>query len=517
MRSDAILFSFSADHTGSKNRMDRTQSSRRPEDVQGFGERKGQKDCRFSNLYERIANENKTANHSARSSKSANEGRKVTSEQSLRNREPENSLCSDKKTENSKQAVELIKASLLRLSAVFNLSVNENFNDLSEEAFCCAAAEQFAEMLWALKNIGAMLENALDEGTGLELGSIKLDSQEIGFLLKTVQQEKFHLELGFTALGIGAEVQEQLALNFESNTVPGIHQAVNPSELELSGSEAKRIFGHFTQPVKEELEGAIARIKALIGGGQSEDAQLKVQNAPVMEPKMDSAIMRALLKIDTHEKVASENKESAAVNESLKMPEVIDLALAKSPDSVETEEMQIAQFSISSDNGNGAHSTQSAKLESVLSRISDESMVKQIAQRMQNAVRSGVHELRIQLRPESLGDVHLSIRMEGEVVSARIQVENSQVKQIIENNLQMLKDALEEQNLNAGAFSVDVSGGNEQDAERLWQQVSETQEGAVAVNAGKENDVQDTTSREKIRNGIDTGRRYGNNSMEYFA
>ena len=44
-------------------------------------------------------------------------------------------------------------------------------------------------------------------------------------------------------------------------------------------------------------------------------------------------------------------------------------------------------------------------------------------------------------------------------LAARIQVENQQVKQIVESNLQLLKDALAEQNLQAGSFEVNVGDG----------------------------------------------------------
>ena len=69
-------------------------------------------------------------------------------------------------------------------------------------------------------------------------------------------------------------------------------------------------------------------------------------------------------------------------------------------------------------------------------------------------------EMVMQLKPESLGKLALKVVAEHGIVTARFMVENMQVKQIIETNLQVLKDALEEQGLNIEGFSVSV--GQEQ-------------------------------------------------------
>jgi len=71
-------------------------------------------------------------------------------------------------------------------------------------------------------------------------------------------------------------------------------------------------------------------------------------------------------------------------------------------------------------------------------------------------------EMEMHLKPESLGRLTLKIIHERGEILARITAENQQVKAILENNMQMLKDALEKNGLNVQDLSVSV--GNDSDA-----------------------------------------------------
>lgn len=82
----------------------------------------------------------------------------------------------------------------------------------------------------------------------------------------------------------------------------------------------------------------------------------------------------------------------------------------------------------------------------------------------------------VNLKPDSLGKITLRVATENNFVAAKILTENYQVKEIIENNFHMLKDALEKQGLIIHDLSVSVKdGGSEgslysrQDDERFIQ------------------------------------------------
>jgi flagellar hook-length control protein FliK len=159
------------------------------------------------------------------------------------------------------------------------------------------------------------------------------------------------------------------------------------------------------------------------------------------------------------------------------------------------------------------------KTATAFSRLDNEAIIRQLTDRMNNALRAGVQEIRMTLRPEALGEVRMSIRMQGDMVVAQMQVENKQVKSIIESNLQSLKDELAKQNINLGGFSVDVSSDSDRSPRQIWQEMAEAAElrrfnsNGEAADGSIDVDEADSLATAP---GSDTGRRFGNNTFEYF-
>lgn len=90
-----------------------------------------------------------------------------------------------------------------------------------------------------------------------------------------------------------------------------------------------------------------------------------------------------------------------------------------------------------------------------------------LVQRVARAVRTAQDrggELQIRLSPPELGQLRLQIQMTDGVLSARIEAETPQAKQVITENLGMLRDRLAEQNVRVDRIEVDVmnsgSGGS---------------------------------------------------------
>lgn len=71
-------------------------------------------------------------------------------------------------------------------------------------------------------------------------------------------------------------------------------------------------------------------------------------------------------------------------------------------------------------------------------------------------------EMVMELRPESLGKLALKVVTENGIVMAKFVAENQQVKEVLESNMQLLKDTLEKQGLSIQGFSVSVG----QDSDR---------------------------------------------------
>lgn len=92
-----------------------------------------------------------------------------------------------------------------------------------------------------------------------------------------------------------------------------------------------------------------------------------------------------------------------------------------------------------------------------------QNVMDQVTGRIQMASMSAAGgEMRIFLRPENLGDVHLKVRVDQDVVTAKFVAHTQEVKAIIEANLNQLKDALAEAGIKAGKIVVTLQDGQNQ-------------------------------------------------------
>ena len=97
--------------------------------------------------------------------------------------------------------------------------------------------------------------------------------------------------------------------------------------------------------------------------------------------------------------------------------------------------------------------------ENLLARGATEvKIINQIANKMTVRTIGAQNEVHIKLDPPSLGTVRMKIITSGDTVRTVIVAENQAVKQVIENNFNQLRDAMGEQGLKLGSFTVTVGG-----------------------------------------------------------
>ncbi len=98
--------------------------------------------------------------------------------------------------------------------------------------------------------------------------------------------------------------------------------------------------------------------------------------------------------------------------------------------------------------------------------IDVDEVINQVADRARIVITEDKTEMLMDLKPDNLGRLTLKLVTESGIVTARFVTENRQVRQILESNMQMLKDALEEQGIMVDGLSVSVGheseGGYEQ-------------------------------------------------------
>jgi flagellar hook-length control protein FliK len=149
--------------------------------------------------------------------------------------------------------------------------------------------------------------------------------------------------------------------------------------------------------------------------------------------------------------------------------------------------------------------------------LHDASVLDQIARKMSVIAHKSGDEINIQLTPENLGKVRVSLEMKADGMSARIAVENESVRKQVEDNLSSLKDALKDQGIRLQGMEVSVDqrhaslfnpDGSNADSFFRRQGGGDGREdnGPAADAAASENAPES-----------DTGRRWGYNTREYIG
>ncbi len=442
----------------------------------------------------------------------------------------ENMLISDDVADSAEA---IVGEALTVISEALGISIFGNLEELSLKEVGKDTQEQFAEIVFTLRKMLQAFESSREQGMPIELPTGTVQGEGIDALADVLRVSVFKIEVASSMLGIAEPVQKQVAMQMEVFQASGIVQATDPSTIMMASQHTERLFqGMFSgDKTSSELTALVQQVKKLLAehgedtSGITVATSSDVKSAPLKGDlqQFDATVYRAMLKIDKEVKVEQENGQAVIAGDKegpVKLAKPIitvaqDPAVVKGAQDADTNAVSAVQPGVQFGTAIGSET----RISSTLMRMTDETVMEQITGKLQTAVRSGMSEVRIQLRPESLGEVSMRIRMEGDVVLAKIEVQNQQVKEIMERNLPMLKDALAQQNLNTGAFDVQVNSGNGRHFGNMphspWSQ--EETAGNSTSGQGKEDEEHGYTGEQGRRPGSDTGRRFGSNSVEYFA
>lgn len=439
----------------------------------------------------------------------------------------------------NEQAWMMIRDVLAAVSETFNLDIIGKIEDLELGVSAEEVVGQFTEILFALKSIVNLLVDAAEKGVTLDVQGVSIEPQEAITIEKSLRTEIFRLELALKMIGIGGEVSNGVSEKQDIPTYSGIPQAVDPSTMSVSSAQISQIIGSLIDNSEENIQSVIEKMVRLSAAsdGKSTDTKTAVpgvqtvstenQQRPGELGSFETQVLRKILGIDSPSQESEKSQNASSGNSgtysengstisnvNAQMQNVgksLQNMLDLSEQNTDAGTAAGGKVSVSAFEADAAPKLQFASFRSI-----EESVMQQMIERVNSVIRSGngIHEIRIHLRPESLGEVHLRIQMDGDTVMAKINVESHQVKQIVESNLQSLRNALAEQNLQAGSLDVSVNRGSGQEADKAWQGRGGvhggTDSGDTAGNAALDDTV-------RITLGEETGRRYGANSIEYYA
>lgn len=96
-------------------------------------------------------------------------------------------------------------------------------------------------------------------------------------------------------------------------------------------------------------------------------------------------------------------------------------------------------------------------------------LLSQIIEKAQVNLTPEKSEMVMELKPESLGKISLKVVTENGIVMAKFVAENQQVREVLETNMQILKDSLQKQGLDVQGFSVSVRQDSDRSGENRQQ------------------------------------------------
>jgi flagellar hook-length control protein FliK len=144
-------------------------------------------------------------------------------------------------------------------------------------------------------------------------------------------------------------------------------------------------------------------------------------------------------------------------------------------------------------------------------------VLEQIARKMAATAHKAGETVSIQLTPENLGKVHVSLEMKEGAMAARIAVENDDARRQVESNLDALKDALKDQGIKLQGLEVSVDqrhaslfNPDGSSSESFFRRQGRGGEQGEGGRAGEPAPFEAAPES-------DTGRRWGYNTMEYIG
>lgn len=87
--------------------------------------------------------------------------------------------------------------------------------------------------------------------------------------------------------------------------------------------------------------------------------------------------------------------------------------------------------------------------------------IQEIAEKMKFTMNNAKNQIKINLKPETLGELTMEIEVVKSVLTARIMVDNEKAKQLIQDNLFQLKDEIKNTGLEIKTFEVFVDNGDD--------------------------------------------------------
>ncbi len=223
-----------------------------------------------------------------------------------------------------------------------------------------------------------------------------------------------------------------------------------------------------TETIGSEVSKVIAAMRAQlnnkisVNGSETTTAEsnellekLNDQARNVNKPE-DSSVLKQDSKLKDKDIEESNAGKTAAANEEI-VPEVKTVSVQVNTNAEQNSQQQVLQAFSQLKQGIVNNQVDTSKSTFTMPQtIKTSDILKQVVEQTKVFIGQDKTEMVIHLKPDHLGKLELKVITEQGIVAAKFIAENQQVKEIIETNMQSLKDSLEKQGINIEGVSVQV-------------------------------------------------------------
>lgn len=271
------------------------------------------------------------------------------------------------------------------------------------------------------------------------------------------------------------------------------HQMTDESLLEQLRSQIKQRLNEYAKLLEEDSLAAEDSLKNLLlplleKSAMKEQIQLSSeQEAGPLDIEAGEMNITELSTEEAKEESQSTTAEESGQELNTKAKEQTQVVIPQTRAAINDSQSVFSAFPQANQTVSGitAHSltsTNGTTTEQILSQILDEAQVILTPEKS---------EMVMELQPESLGKLSLKVVTEKGIVMAKFVAESQQVKEVLESNMQLLKDALQKQGLDVQGFNVSVRQDSANNSGNSWQY-----------------DKADWTSNRSVRNTAGIGTQY---------
>lgn len=365
-----------------------------------------------------------------------------------------------RRTENKKE----------RESEISNKDVDNSNKDLElseeQEKVLRKIAEKLNISLEELTNIIKLCNTLLQ---GLEEADVDLIAQKLAGLSETVQADRGQMlkELKTLLRELGEKMTVKVG-HIDNSQKQADAVGRSPSEEAVQGQEAQagkaakgqeNTTGTAVADAAEEggeQGGAVSKEQVRTGNGEKASARQdsKAGDEQTGTKMSEHGGMRAEKTAEAGQQEAEEENAGSRQNEGWK--DKIKVVTVRSENgSTDVKTTETNNINVIQASGDVKAVREEGKVHNVLHTTKDQ-ILKQVVDKASVLITQDKAEMIVNLKPDNLGKLSLKVVTENGIVTAQIMAENQQVKQIIEANLNILKDSLEKQGLNVQQFSVSV-------------------------------------------------------------